>query len=165
MILAVPLGRTSRLPVWHAKLPLGGTVSGAPKGVWRFDSRNCQTLGVPRQSRGFTMIKLRGGACHRSSKASRGEDLEVEEPVVCRYSSAFDFHPTLAGMLSPTLIGDQVIKVRQPCQKRLLAPFGMMESLHGEPFPLDGVVGLVSQRARRRHLRVCEHRIPARLTG
>jgi hypothetical protein len=46
-------------------------------------------------------------------------------------------------MLSPTLIWDQVIEVRQPCQKRLLAPFGMMESLHGEQFPLNGVVGLV----------------------
>src|SRR6266436_4971515 len=106
--------------------------------------------------------ELRGGACHRSSKASRGKDVEVEEPVVCRYSSAFDFHPTLAGMLSPTLRGDQVIKGRQPCPKRLLAPFAMMESLHGEPFPLNGVVGLVSQGAGRWHLQVFEDRIPAR---
>src|SRR5205807_7757963 len=42
----------------HDKLPLGETLSGSPKGVCRFDSRNCQTLGVPRQSRGFTLIKL-----------------------------------------------------------------------------------------------------------
>jgi len=53
--------------------------------------------------------ELCGEACHRSSKAARGEDLEVEEPVVCRDCTAFDFHPTLAGMLHPTLIGDQVI--------------------------------------------------------
>jgi hypothetical protein len=44
-------------------LPLGGTLSGSPEGVCRFDARNCQTLGVPRQSRGFTSnsIDLRGG--------------------------------------------------------------------------------------------------------
>src|SRR4029434_5913739 len=32
---------------------------------------------------------------HRSAKASRGEDLEVQEPVVCRYASSCHFHPTL----------------------------------------------------------------------
>src|SRR5688572_19314774 len=58
MILAVPLGMAESLAVWHDKLPLGGTLSGSPEGVWRFDSRHCQTLGVPRQSRGFTLIKL-----------------------------------------------------------------------------------------------------------
>src|SRR5256886_12073788 len=59
MILAVPLCITESFTVWHDKLPLGETLSGSPKGVCRFDSRNCQTLGVPRQSRGFTLIKLR----------------------------------------------------------------------------------------------------------
>src|SRR5256886_11684484 len=58
MILAVPLCITESFAVWHDKLPLGETLSGSPKGVCRFDSRNCQTLGVPRQSRGFTLIKL-----------------------------------------------------------------------------------------------------------
>src|SRR2546429_6121198 len=62
MILAVPLGMTESFAVWHDKLPLGGTLSGSPKGVCRLDSRNCQTLGVPRQSRGFTMIKLGTGS-------------------------------------------------------------------------------------------------------
>jgi hypothetical protein len=57
MILAVPLGMTESLAVWHARLPLGETLSGSREGVGRFDSRNCQTLGVPRQSRGFTVIK------------------------------------------------------------------------------------------------------------
>ena len=47
-------------------------------------------------------------------------------------------------MLSPTLIGDQIIEVRKPCQKRLLAPCGMMGTLHGEQFPLNGVMGLIS---------------------
>ena len=59
MLLAVPLGMAESLAVWHDKLPLGRTLSGSPEGVCRFDSRNCQTLGVPRQSRGFTLIKLR----------------------------------------------------------------------------------------------------------
>src|SRR2546428_12484991 len=58
MILAVPLGMAESFTVWHDKLPLGETLSGSPKGVCRFDSRNCQTVGVPRQSRGFTLIKL-----------------------------------------------------------------------------------------------------------
>jgi hypothetical protein len=51
----------------------------------------------------------------RSSKAARGEDLQVEHPVWCGDAPAFHFHAPLAGMLSPTLIGDQIIEVRQPC--------------------------------------------------
>jgi hypothetical protein len=35
---------------------------------------------------------LRGGACHRSSKASRREDLEIEQPVACGDCAAFDLH-------------------------------------------------------------------------
>ena len=50
-----------------------------------------------------------GGTCHCSSKASRGKDLEVEEPVSCWDFASFHFHPPLAGMLSPTLIGHQVV--------------------------------------------------------
>ena len=100
--------------------------------------------------------------CHCSSKASRGEDLQVEDPVACRYSPAFHFHPTLPGMLGATLIGNQVVQVRQPGEKRLLTPPGMMEAFHREQFPVDGVMGLIQQGARHRHLRVCEHRIPAR---
>src|SRR4029450_6980650 len=61
MILTVPLGMAESFTVWHDKLPFGGTLSGSPEGVCCFDSRNCQTLGVPGQSRGFTLIKLRFG--------------------------------------------------------------------------------------------------------
>src|SRR5712692_4976448 len=39
----------------------------------------------------------------------------------------------------------------------------MMECFHHKEFPVDGVMRLIEQGARRRHLRVCEHRIPARL--
>src|SRR5205823_4861981 len=45
----------------------------------------------------------------RSSKAARGEDLQVEHPVWCGYAPVFDFYATLASMLSPTLIGDQIL--------------------------------------------------------
>jgi hypothetical protein len=78
-----------------------------------------------------------------SSKASGGEDLQVEHPVCCGYAPAFHFYTTLAGMLRPTLIRDQVIEVREPRQKRLLAAFGMMKPLHREQFPLDGIVRLI----------------------
>ena len=68
-------------------------------------------------------------------------------------------------MLSPTLIGDQVVQMGQPAQKRLLAPFGMMEAFHREELPLDGVMGLIQERAGHRHLGVCKDRIPARFLG
>jgi hypothetical protein len=69
--------------------------------------------------------------------------LQIEEPIVCRYSSAFHFHFTLTSVLGPTLIRDQVVEVGQPCQKRLLTSTWMMEAFHREQFPLDGVVGLI----------------------
>jgi len=50
-----------------------------------------------------------GSVCHRSAKASRREDLQIKEPIMCRYSSAFDFHATLPGMLGATLVGHQVV--------------------------------------------------------
>jgi hypothetical protein len=55
MILAVPYGMAESLAVWHDRLPLSETLSGSLEGVCRFDSRSYQTLGVPRQSRGFTL--------------------------------------------------------------------------------------------------------------
>ena len=55
--------------------------------------------------------ELRGGACHRSAKASGGEDLQVEKPVLCGDFASFHFHTTLPGMLSAPLIGDQVVEV------------------------------------------------------
>ena len=99
----------------------------------------------------------------RSLKASRCEDLQVEEPVACRDCASFDFRPTLASVLDPTLIGHQVIEVRQAREKHLLAPFGVMEAFHREQLPLDGVMGLIQQGAGDGHLRVGEHRIPPRL--
>ena len=107
--------------------------------------------------------RFSGKGYRHSSKASRREDLEVEEPVPCGDSPSFDFHPTLAGMLGAALIRNQVVQVRQPAQKRLLAPLGMMEAFHHEQLPLDGVVGLIQQGARHGHLRVFKDGIPAGL--
>ena len=56
-------------------------------------------------------IGLRGGGCQHASQASRGEDLEIEEPVACRHFSAFHFHPTVAGMPSPTLIWREIVQM------------------------------------------------------
>src|SRR5437870_13917908 len=66
-------------------------------------------------------------------------------------------------MLGPALIRHQVVEVCQPYEKRLLASTWMVKPLHREAFPLEGVVGLIQQRAGHRHLRVFKHRIPARL--
>src|SRR5215510_2315429 len=97
----------------------------------------CLSLSFP-DSPGFS-----GKGCHHSSKASGREDLQIEHPVWCGDSPAFHFHATLASVLGATLVRNQVIQVREPRQKGLLAPGWMMEPLHREQFPLDGVMGLV----------------------
>src|SRR6266700_4683659 len=66
-------------------------------------------------------IEFSGEVGHCSSKASRREDLEIEQPVACWDCASFHFHPTLARMLGATLIRDQVVEVRYPGEKRLLA--------------------------------------------
>ena len=80
---------------------------------------------------------------HRSAKASRGENLEIEEPVSCWDCSSFHFHTTLTGMLGSTLIRDEIVQVCEPREKRLLAATGMVKPFHCEQFPLDGVMGLI----------------------
>ncbi len=102
-----------------------------------------------------------GGIPH-SAKPSGCEDLDVEEPVVCWYTPAFHFYPTLPRMLGSTLIRHQVIQVSQAGEKRLLAATRVMKAFHGEQLPLNGVVRLIEQRARHRHLRVFQDCIPAR---
>ena len=76
--------------------------------------------------------RFSGRACHSSSKAPGCQDLDIEEPICCGYSSAFYFCATLAGMLGPTLIRHQVIQVCEPYEKRLLAPEWMMGPFHCE---------------------------------
>ena len=91
--------------------------------------------------------------------------MEVEQPVACGDFPTFDFHPTLAGVLGAALIRYEVLQVRQPREKRLWAPFGVMEAFHREQLPLNGVMGLIEQGAGHRHLRVFEDGIPARFLG
>ena len=64
-------------------------------------------------------------------------------------------------MLGATLIRYQVVEVRQPGEKRLLASLRVVKAFHREQFPLDGVMRLIQQGAGGRHLRVFEHGIPA----
>src|SRR5262245_50328290 len=52
--------------------------------------------------------ELCGAVRHHSSKASRGEDLEVEHPVSCGDAPALHFHPTLPRMYGATLVGNQI---------------------------------------------------------
>jgi hypothetical protein len=68
----------------------------------------------------------------QSSKASRGENLQVEHPICGGDAPAFHFDPALARVLGSTLIRDQVIEVGEPRQKRPLAPSGMMQAFHHE---------------------------------
>jgi hypothetical protein len=89
--------------------------------------------------------------------------LEIEQPVACWDCASFDFHATLTRMLGPALIRHQVVQMCQSAKKCLLAATWMMEPLHHEEFPLDGVVGLIEQGTGHWYLRVCEYRIPAGL--
>src|SRR5215468_436895 len=66
-------------------------------------------------------------------------------------------------MLGSTLMRNQIVQMRQPCEKRWLAAPGMMEPLHGKQLPLDGVMDLIQQGTGHGHLRVGEDGIPAHL--
>jgi hypothetical protein len=89
--------------------------------------------------------------------------LDIEEPVACRYLSAFHFHATLSRMLGSALIWNEIVQVGEPRQKHLLASSRMMEAFHGEQLPFAGVMGLIQEGTRGGHLWVCEHYLPARL--
>ena len=87
--------------------------------------------------------ELRGRVRHRSSKASRRENLEIEQPVACRDFASFDFHTTLPGMLGAPLIRHQVVQVGQAREKCLLAATWVMKPFHGKELPRDGVMRLI----------------------
>ena len=55
---------------------------------------------------------------------SRGEDVQVEHPVLRRYAPTFHFHPTLTRMQGSALVGNEVIQMRQTGEKRRLTPPG-----------------------------------------
>jgi len=75
---------------------------------------------------------LCGEACPHSSEASRGEDLDIEEPVSGWDSSTLHFYSTLPGRLGSSLIGHQIVQVSEASKKRLLAAAWMMEPFHRE---------------------------------
>ena len=91
--------------------------------------------------------------------------MDIEEPVCCGYAAAFHLHPTLPGMLGPTLIRDEVVQMREAREKRLLAASWMVKPLHSKQLSFDGVMRLIQEGTRHGHLRVCEHRIPAGFSG
>jgi hypothetical protein len=91
--------------------------------------------------------------------------LQVKQPVCYGYASAFDFHPTLTGMLGAPLVGYQVVQMGKPAQKRLLAPVGMMEALHHEGLPVHSVMRLIEQRTGHEHLGGFKDGIPACFLG
>ena len=68
-------------------------------------------------------------------------------------------------MFGSTLKRDEVVQVCQPREKRLLASVWMVKAFHGKQLPLDGIMGLIQERAGHRHLGVCEDGIPARFGG
>ena len=66
-------------------------------------------------------------------------------------------------MLGAPLIWDAVVQVRESREKGLLTATGMVKPFHGKELPLDGVMGLIQERAGHRHLGGCKDGIPARL--
>ena len=111
-------------------------------------------------------IGFSGKGYHRSSKASRRKDLQVEEPVACGNCASFPLPRHIGRHAWPDADrGPGCRGVPAPVRNACWLPFGMMEAFHREQLPLDGVMGLIQQRAGHRHLGVCEHGIPARLGG
>src|SRR5437016_1811279 len=117
---------------------------------WYFTTKSGGVWVFPHSTR------FSGKEYHRSSKAARGEDLQVEHPILCRYSSTVHFHPTLPGMLGSTLIRDEVVQMCEPREKRLLAPAWVVKPFHREQFPVNRVMRLIQERTRHGHLGVCE---------
>jgi len=107
--------------------------------------------------------KFSGGARHCSAKAPGGEDLEMQESILRGDFATVHFSPTLPGMPGSTLIRDQVVEVRSPGEKHLLAALRMMKRFHHEQLPLDSVMRLIQQGAGHRPPGIFKDRIPARL--
>src|SRR4029434_10470289 len=101
------------------------------------------------------------GSAGRKSTAERQYGRRPSTPFRGRHAPAFDLCPAQPRVLRSPLVRDEVVEMRQAREKRCLAPTGMVESLHGEELAVDGVMRLIQHRAHRRHLRVCEHGIPA----
>ena len=110
-------------------------------------------------------IEFSGGVGHCSSKASRREDLEIEQPVASWDCSSCHFSPTLASMLGATLIRYPVVAGCEPGEPGLWASLRRVQALHREPLPLAGILRWIQQGAGCRQLRGCEHGRPAGLAS
>jgi hypothetical protein len=88
--------------------------------------------------------------------------VQVEAPVSGGYSAAFDVHATLTRMLGSMVIGHQVVQRGESREKRLWAAVWVMAPFPREALPLAGVMGLLSQGGRHRHLGGCQPGLPAR---
>src|SRR3989442_1044637 len=89
------------------------SLSTAPAGITPVSRKRQSAMSNLRATRKIPhSIEFSGEVGHCSSKASRREDLEIEQPVACWDCASFHFHPTLARMLGATLIRDQVVEVR-----------------------------------------------------
>jgi len=156
--------RVTRLPMRSLARPPGELLTSLPGGFVNglhgvgfplpcHSSDDGLTCSLGRTFTGWIIASLSGRAhipptlvverVRGSLKASRGEDLQIEEPITCGQSPTLDFHTTVAAMLGSTLIRYQVVEVRQPREKRLLAASWVMKPFHREQLPIDGVVGLI----------------------
>src|SRR5215510_7105302 len=75
--------------------------------------------------------------------AARRQDLQVEHPVRCRDAAAFHFHPTPTRILGSPLVRNQVVEMRQPREKRRLAPAWVMKAFHVEELAVHRVMRLI----------------------
>src|SRR6266446_7025433 len=87
------LSRGGRTPRTSAVRTPGWTTSG-------WTCRSCCTAGRGKKQRAKRQkthsIAFSGRACHRSAKAARGEDVQIEHPVSCGYTSTFQVVYTTA---------------------------------------------------------------------
>jgi hypothetical protein len=81
----------------------------------------------------------------------------MEPPVTWRDCAAFDVDPTGPGMPGATLVGPPMVQIGEPSKTRLLAASWMVNALHRDACPLDGVMGLIPPGAHHGHLRVVTH--------
>ena len=83
-----------RMRIWGGQYKQSGVVEGSSE--MRRPSRAC----IPGRGKwhlNFShSIAFSGRACHRSAKAARGEDLQIEHPVSCGYTSTFQVVYTTA---------------------------------------------------------------------
>ena len=102
------------------------------------------------------MVKL----IDRSFEATRSQDLQVAEPIICGQLATLNFNTTFPSILGTPLVRYQVIQYCQTVEEHILASFFMMEAFHHEELPVHGIVCLIQKRRGGRHLTIPKQRIP-----